>query len=97
MTDKYILIENGIVTNVINGESTGYVLAVGDLAVAQIGDKVANGKIIPPADIRTYVEKRQQAYKPIAEQLDMIYWDRVNGTNHWQNHIATVKQTYPKP
>ena len=96
MKDKYILIENGKVTNVINGASDGYVLATGDLADAQIGDTIVNHKIIPPADTRTYVQKRQQAYKPIGEQLDMIYWDRVHGTTHWQNHIATVKQTYPK-
>lgn len=96
MTNKYILIENGIVTNVISGESKGYIHATGDLADAQIGDRIAKGKIIPPADTRTYVEKRQMAYKPIPEQLDMIYWDRVNDTNHWQAHIATVKQQYPK-
>ena len=96
MTDKYILIENGQVTNVIHGQSDGYSLATGDLANANIGDTVQNGKIIPPADTRTYREKRQQAYKPIGEQLDMIYWDKINGTNHWQNHIATVKQHYPK-
>ena len=96
MTDKYIFIENGVVTNVIHGASDGYVHAVGDLADAQMGDTIVNGKIIPPADTRTYAEKRQQTYKSIPEQLDMIYWDRVNGTNHWQNHIATVKQQYPK-
>ena len=96
MTQQYLKIENGKVTNVINGASDGYIPAVGALQQAKMGDNIQNGKIIPPADMRTYVEKRQQAYKPIAEQLDMIYWDRINGTNHWQNHIATVKQTYPK-
>lgn len=96
MTDKYLKIENGIVTNVINGASDGYVLADGELTQATIGDTIKNGKIVPPTDTRTYVEKRQAEYKTIPEQLDMIYWDRVNGTNHWQSHISAVKQKYPK-
>ena len=39
----------------------------------------------------------RQAYKPIAEQLDMIYWDGVNGTTLWEDHIAEVKEDNPKP
>ena len=44
-----------------------------------------------------YKTARQQAYKPIAEQLDMIYWDGVNGTTLWDEHIAEVKEDNPKP
>ena len=40
------------------------------------------------------VELRQ--YKPIGEQLDMQYWDKVNGTTTWEDHIAEVKAEYPK-
>ena len=45
----------------------------------------------------TYGEKRAMAYKPIAEQLDMLYWDKINGTNNWETMITTVKNLYPKP
>ena len=44
-----------------------------------------------------YITARQQAYKSIPEQLDMIYWDGVNGTNLWDEHIAEVKEDNPKP
>ena len=44
-----------------------------------------------------YKRARQEAYKPIAEQLDMQYWDGVNGTTTWADHIAEVKEDNPKP
>ena len=44
-----------------------------------------------------YKTARQEAYKPIAEQLDKIYWDGVNGTTLWDDHIAEVKEDNPKP
>ena len=36
-------------------------------------------------------------YLPIQQQLDMQYWDSVNGTTTWKDHIAAVKAKYPKP
>lgn len=44
-----------------------------------------------------YKENRQQAYKPLAEQLDMQYHDVQNGTETWLNHIKEVKAKHPKP
>ena len=50
----------------------------------------------PAAATKSYIEKRQEAYPSIEEQLDMIYWDKVNGTNLWQQKIAEIKAKYPK-
>jgi len=36
-------------------------------------------------------------YLPLTEQLDMQYWDSVNGTTTWKDHVAAVKAKYPKP
>ena len=36
-------------------------------------------------------------YLPIQEQLDMQYWDSVNGTTTWKDHVTAVKTKYPKP
>ena len=36
-------------------------------------------------------------YLSIQEQLDMQYWDAVNGTTTWKDHISAVKAKYPKP
>jgi len=44
-----------------------------------------------------YKEARQQAYGSIANQLDMQYWDLVNDTTTWKDHIAQVKADNPKP
>ena len=44
-----------------------------------------------------YVEKRVDAYPTIEEQLDMQYWDNVNGTTKWKTAIAKVKTDNSKP
>jgi hypothetical protein len=44
-----------------------------------------------------YIQARQQAYGSIANQLDMQYWDQVNSTTVWKDHIAKVKSDNPKP
>lgn len=44
-----------------------------------------------------YKEARKSAYGPIEDQLDMQYWDAVNGTTTWKDHIAQVKLDNPKP
>jgi hypothetical protein len=40
---------------------------------------------------------RQAQYASIVDQLDMQYWDTVNGTTTWKDHIAKVKSDNPKP
>jgi len=44
-----------------------------------------------------YIQARQEGYGSIADQLDMMYWDGVNGTTTWSDHIAQVKSDNPKP
>ena len=44
-----------------------------------------------------YIQARQEAYGSIADQLDMQYWDAVNGTTTWKDHVAQVKSDNPKP
>lgn len=44
-----------------------------------------------------YKQERATAYASLAEQLDMQYWDRVNGTSTWKEHIDAVKAAHPKP
>ena len=44
----------------------------------------------------TYVEHRLLSYPPIPEQLDMLYWDKINGTNLWQQTISNIKSCFPK-
>lgn len=48
-------------------------------------------------DANQYQRDRQPEYPSIQDQLDMQYWDKVNGTNTWQEAIASVKANHPKP
>ena len=43
-----------------------------------------------------YQRDRAEEYPSIQDQLDMQYWDKVNGTNTWQDVINAVKNKYPK-
>jgi hypothetical protein len=45
---------------------------------------------------KQYQRDRQKQYPSIADQLDMLYWDKVNGTENWLNSIESVKSRFPK-
>ena len=47
-------------------------------------------------DAQAYARARKQLYPELKDQLDMQYWDQVNGTNTWQDAIAKVKADNPK-
>ena len=47
-------------------------------------------------DANAYQRQRATVYPSIQEQLDMQYWDKVNGTTTWQDAIAKVKTDIPK-
>jgi len=44
-----------------------------------------------------YIRQRRAEYLPIPEQLDMIYWDKINGTTVWQDYVTDIKVRIPKP
>jgi phage baseplate assembly protein gpV len=44
-----------------------------------------------------FKETRTYAYPSIGDQLDMLYWDGVNGTTVWADTIAQIKSENPKP
>ena len=70
-------------------------LPISDDDFEQMVVDCANGKFDNQEN--GYKEARQQAYGSIAEQLDMQYWDLVNNTTTWKDHIAQVKSDNPKP
>ena len=47
-------------------------------------------------DAKEYQRQRATVYPSIQEQLDMQYWDKINGTTTWQDAIAKVKTDIPK-
>jgi hypothetical protein len=40
--------------------------------------------------------QRDRVYPSIQEQLDMQYWDNVNGTTTWNDTITKIKTDNPK-
>jgi hypothetical protein len=44
-----------------------------------------------------YQRDRAKEYPSLADQLDMQYWDKINGTTTWADAIQAVKDKYPKP
>jgi hypothetical protein len=44
-----------------------------------------------------YKSDREKAFASTGDQLDMQYWDAVNGTTTWKDHVAKVKSDNPKP
>ena len=65
-------------------------------------DKDGNNVAVNMSNVNAWVDpnaykyKRQQEYKPLAEQLDMQYHDVQDDTETWLNHIKEVKAKYPK-
>lgn len=71
----------------------------GDIAYDKDDNEVSydESAVQAEVDANAYKEQRAAEYKSIAEQLDMQYWDGVNGTTTWADHINAIKTKYPKP
>jgi len=57
---------------------------------------VKQQELITEYNSKKYQRDRAIDYPSLADQLDMQYWDKINGTNKWQQAINAVKQKYPK-
>jgi hypothetical protein len=53
-------------------------------------------ELIAEYNSKQYQRDRAKAYPSIQEQLDLQYWDKVNGTDTWEQAINAVKAQYPK-
>ena len=53
-------------------------------------------ELIAEYNSKQYQRDRAKAYPSIEEQLDMQYWDKVNGTDNWEQAINAVKTQFPK-
>ena len=48
------------------------------------------------ADYDAKQYQRDRVYPSIQDQLDMQYWDKVNGTTQWKDLITQIKTDNPK-
>lgn len=51
---------------------------------------------IEKANKSIYKKDRIKEYPPIEDQLDILYWDSINGTTKWKDLISSIKSKYPK-
>ena len=76
------------------------VVSIDDTAGAMDKDgnpvKIDQALVNAWVDPNAYKYERAEAYKPIAEQLDMQYHDVQDGSETWLDHIKDVKAKYPK-
>ena len=71
--------------------NTDYQQFIQDVAEQGIG--IVEGPDIIEPD---YATLRSQEYPSREDQLDMMYWDKVNGTTTWEDAIQAIKDKYPK-
>ena len=72
-----------------SGDNRHYKMFIEDIALDN--DTVEGPDVIEPS----YVELRAAAYPSMVDQLDMQYWDGVNGTTNWADAIQAVKDAHP--
>ena len=76
----------------------GVLLENGDSLAFTFDDVLAEKtKLQADYNAKKYQRDRVPEYPSIQEQLDMQYWDAVNGTKKWQEAVAKVKTDNPKP
>ena len=69
----------------------------GTTPISQADIEAKQAELQVAYDAKQYQRDRELAYPPIGDQLDMQYWDKVNGTSTWQDAIAKVKSDNSKP
>ena len=60
----------------------------------QLAEYDAQADLIMQDEIVT--NNRIKEYGSFGDQLDMMYWDGVNGTTTWPDHISKVKSDNPR-
>jgi len=100
---KYAIVQDTVVTNYVEWDGVSQFNPDGQLIIddgnSYIGGSYIDSAFIPKPpeeDTFTYMEKRQASYASTGDQLDMQYWDSVNDTTIWKDHIASVKAQFPK-
>ena len=80
-------------------EGSGAFISVWNVPEAQPTDAQLNALESEANELQALAivnENRSVAYAQIGDQLDMQYWDQVNGTTTWKDHVESVKAQYPK-
>lgn len=85
-----------VIIEIPNGETETYEMIQWVQPDQQIDQATLDAKVTEIETRDAHIFTRQNAYPSIVDQLDMMYWDQVNGTTTWKDAIAKVKADTPK-
>jgi hypothetical protein len=88
------LVADSTVSIDAEGNVTWIVPSIAPVTDEQINAEFA--RLQAEYDAKQYQRDRVAEYPSIQEQMDMQYWDAINGTTTWQDAINAVKTKYPK-
>ncbi|NCO01425.1 MAG: hypothetical protein GW906_06325 [Epsilonproteobacteria bacterium] len=57
---------------------------------------ILTAEMIKQYEDTQYIRDRKTAYSQL-NQMELIFNDKVNGTNTWEEAILAIKAKYPKP
>ena len=99
MTDlaKAIKLINNLAQFTINADDINQITWLNGTTPIPANEILAKQQeLIAEYNSNQYQRDRAKAYPSIQEQLDLQYWDKVNGTDTWEQAINAVKAQYPK-
>lgn len=94
LIDAIISLVPSAEVSVCDNNVTWHIPSTAPVTDAQIDSELV--RLQAEYDAKQYQRDRASAYPSIQEQLDMQYWDAVNGTTVWQDTIQAIKAKYPK-
>jgi len=82
---------------VIDNSTLNWLIANGDTKPTDSQITTKLDELKTAYNNKKYQRDRADAYPSIQDQLDMQYWDQINGTTKWKEAVAKVKSDNPKP
>ena len=83
----------GIVVRDKDTKKISFVENPDNITIEQIEEAIP----LAEADFNSTQYQRDRKYPSTGQQLDQLYWDKVNGTEKWKETIDSIKQAHPKP
>ena len=80
----------------VNAEDINQITWLDDNPTNITNEQILAKQVELQADYDAKQYQRDRFYPSIGEQLDMQYWDSVNGTTTWKDAVAKVKSDNPK-
>lgn len=96
LSKNNVVVRMDFVTDIDKAKIDWYISELTHQLETELKLKAMNNSISKNIDV-PYNIKRQNEYPPIQEQLDILYWDLMNGTDNWRDKITEIKTKYPKP